>query len=53
MDRSAENEKYKEIGMAHTLKEILTLLNTNQPAEALVAFDNYTYAYPEQAVDGL
>lgn len=53
MDRSAENEKYKEIGMAHTLKEILTLLNTNQPAEALAAFDNYTYAYPEQAVDGL
>ncbi|MGN0221604.1 MAG: tetratricopeptide repeat protein [Prevotella sp.] len=39
--------------MAYTLKDILASLDSNQLAEALAAFDNYTYAFPDQAADGL
>ena len=39
--------------MAYTLKNILASLNDGQLAKALVEFDNYSYAFPDQAVDGL
>lgn len=56
MAGSAENKEYQEheeLSMAYSLKEILAALDANRTAEALEAFDNYTYANPELAAEGL
>ena len=53
MAGGTENKEYKKIGMAYTLKNILASLNDGQLAKALVEFDNYSYAFPDHAVDGL